>query len=386
MTAIAPGAGAEREARTAGGEPAATALAIVLALLALGLAMVYSTTAIPGDRIGDPTYYFRRQLLWTALALGALVLAWQTDYRTLLRWRGPILAVALVLLAAVLVKNAATHEVKGARRWFEFGAMKAQPSELAKVALVLFLAGHCADPRALSTLRRAAPAFGAVAATLALILPEPDSGTTAFLGVVSGVLLLVAGVRLSHALLVGVPVVGVGAIYALARLDHVRARIAVFLDPAADPLGKGYQIQQSLIALGSGGAIGAGLGESRQKLFFLPDDHTDFILAIVGEELGLLGTLAVLALFAGLIVAGMRIAARAPDRPGFLLAVGITTTIGLQAAINMAVVTASMPTKGIPLPFVSYGGSSLVVGMFQIGVLLSVARAGRAAQARARGT
>jgi cell division protein FtsW len=371
---------------------AVTALAIALSLLALGLVMVYSTTALagkriddpawfrksgvsPGDESADPSYFLRRQALWAVLGLGALVLAWQTDYRALVRQRARILAVVLVLLAAVLAKNEVTHAAKGARRWFELGAMKAQPSELAKIAIILFVAGHCAEPGALSTFRRAAPAFAALGATVALIAVEPDFGTAAFVATLGALILLVGGVRLHHAGLLGLPAVALGAIYAAARFDHVRTRIQVFLDPMADPLGKGFQIRQALIALGSGGPVGAGIGESRQKLFFLPDDHTDFILAIVGEEMGLVGTLLVVALFAAFVLVGLRIAFRAPDRLGFLVGLGVTAMIGLQGAMNVAVVTASMPTKGISLPFVSYGGSSLLVAMAAVGMLLNVAMA-----------
>jgi cell division protein FtsW len=184
--------------------------------------------------------------------------------------------------------------------------------------------------------------------------------------------LLVAGVRLRHAAAIAAPGALVGVLVGLTRA-HAQKRLAGFLNPDADPLGINYQIHQALIALGSGGPTGLGLGDSKQKLFFLPDDHTDFILAIIGEELGLVGTLLVLALFAALVVFGVRIALRARDREGFLLALGVTATIGLQAAMNVAVVTASMPNKGISLPFVSFGGSSLVVAMTGVGVLLNIA-------------
>lgn len=367
----------------------ATVLAIVLALMAIGLVMVYSTTVIPGEHVEDPgffkrnhvlpadesidsTFFFRRQVLWTMLAAIVLVVASQTDYRALVRWRRAILFAVLPLLVAVL----ATHPVKGATRWFELGAVHVQPSELGKLGLVLFLAGHCAEEGALATFRRATPAFAAMGAVVGLVFAERDFGTPVFIAAVGALVLLVAGVRLTHAALVAVPSAGALGLYAATHFEHVRTRIEVFLHPEADPLGKGYQINQALIALGSGGLRGLGLGESRQKLFFLPDDHTDFILAIVGEELGLVGTLLVLALFAALVVYGVRVAWRAPDRAGFLLAFGVTTMIGLQAAMNIAVVTASMPTKGISLPFVSFGGSSLLIAASAVGVLLNIARAG----------
>jgi cell division protein FtsW len=354
----------------------ATLVAIVFALVALGIVMVYSTTVVPCDFAGDPTSYLRRQVLWSLLAVMALVVVSQTDYREIARWRKPILAVVLVLLAAVLF----AHPVKGARRWFELGTVHVQPSEMAKIALVLFIAGHCAEEGALSTFRRGLPVFAALGAVIALLVREPDFGTAAFSGVVGALPLLTAGVRLVHALALGLPALAGVGLYALTHAEHVRTRIEVFLNPDADPLGKGFQIHQALIALGSGGPFGLGIGESRQKLFFLPDDHTDFILAIVGEELGLAGTLLVVLLFAAFIVYGIRIALRARDRLGFLIAFGVTAMVGLQGVMNIAVVTASMPTKGISLPFVSFGGSSLLIAMSGVGLLLSVARRAAAAE------
>lgn len=362
-----------RSARTEGdaalGDDAAALLGIVLALTSIGIVMVWSTSAIEWDRAGDPTHYLRKQVLWTVLAGIGLSLAWTTDYRTVLRYRTPIVAAVAAALVAVLFQT----DTKGGHRWFDLGGFKAQPSEPAKVAAIVWLAAHCADRERLRTLRGAVEGFGVLGLLVGLVLVEPDLGTAALIGVVGGLMLLVAGVRLAHAALFSLPAAGIVALYATLRFEHVKARISVFLDPEADPEGKGYQIRQALIALGSGGPTGLGLGDSKQKLFFLPDDHTDFILAILGEEMGLAGTLAVVALFAALVVYGVKIALRAADREGFLVAVGITCWLGFQAAMNIAVVTASMPTKGISLPFVSYGGSSLIFAMAAVGMLLSVA-------------
>ena len=367
-TALLPIAGAARP--RSGTEIAAALLAIVLALVAIGLVMVYSTTAVEAERSGDPTRYVRRQALFALLAGGALAIAWHTDYRKVLAARTHLLVATLVLLVLVLF----AQPVNGARRWFDLGANHLQPSEIAKVALVVFLAGSCAEKEALKTFRSTAKICATLASLLVLIAVEPDFGTAAFLGVLAFAVLFVAGVRLAYAAAVGIPVAGAVALYAATHFEHVRNRIQVFLEPAADPLGKGYQIHQALIALGSGGFGGLGLGRSRQKLFFLPDDHTDFVLAILGEELGLVGTALVAALFAAFVAYGMRIAFRARDRGGFLLAFGLTATVGLQAAMNIAVVTASFPTKGISLPFISFGGSSLLVAMTSVGILLSIAR------------
>jgi len=357
-------------------------VAVVFALVSIGIVMVWSTSAFESDRrSGDPTFFLRRQVLWAMLAAIGLVLAWSTDYRKLLRLRGALMWVVGIALVAVLF---AARDVKGAHRWFDLGGFHVQPSEVAKLATILFLAGHAADRARLETLRGATEALALLGLVTGLIAIEPDLGTAALVGMAGGLLLLVAGIRLKHLALLAAPaslfILAYGA-YAVhsGRFEHVRTRLSVFLDPDSDPMGKGYQIRQALIALGSGGPLGLGLGDSKQKLFFLPDDHTDFILAILGEELGLVGTLAILTLFLAFVLCGMRIALAAADREGFLLAFGLTTVIGLQAAMNMAVVTASMPTKGISLPFVSFGGSSLLAAMAAIGLLLNVS-AGREAE------
>ncbi|GIW72911.1 MAG: cell division protein FtsW [Planctomycetota bacterium] len=384
--ARATGAGQPRPAPSRpGAEPGTELLAVALALLALGLIMVFSTSAIEADRrFGDATLFLRRQVVWAAVALLGLMIARTTDYRWLVRLRTPALLVLLGLLVAVLFEP----ERKGARRWIHLGSLQFQPSELAKLVVPVWIAGACAQLRA----RAAAIALGdtlrvvgAIGAVVVLIAVEPDFGTALFIAAISGVLLLAGGIPFSHLVLIAVPAALAGLGYALARLEHVRARLAAFLDPASMALEGGYQAHQSLIALGSGGPWGLGLGRSLQKLYFLPDDHTDFILAIVGEELGLVGTLGVLALFAALVWLGSRIARQAPDAEGALVALGLTAALGLQAAMNIAVVTASMPTKGISLPFVSYGGSALLVAMVAVGILMNIAGAGARKQLWTRG-
>ncbi|RME77014.1 MAG: cell division protein FtsW [Planctomycetota bacterium] len=361
-------------------DPGHGLLAVALTLVALGLVMVYSSTAVECDRrFGDPAFFLRRQLVWSLVAGLTLLLARSTDYHALVRLsRLGTLALCLLLIAVLFQPG---H--KGAHRWFHLGAFQFQPSELGKILLVLLCARECGRLGRLPTapgLRQTLPLFAAVGAVVGLVAIEPDFGTALFLCAITGVLLLAGAIPLRHLFVVGLPASLAALAYGLTRLEHVRARLRVFLDPAGDVLGKGYQVHQSLIALGSGGLTGLGLGRSRQKLYFLPDDHTDFILAIIGEELGLIGTLVVLALFVALVGFGVRIALRAPDLEGRLVALGLTTAIGLQACMNIAVVTASMPTKGISLPFVSYGGSALVVTLGAVGLLLNVAAQSRGPQ------
>jgi cell division protein FtsW len=266
----------------------------------------------------------------------------------------------------------------GAARWLPLGPVSLQPSELAKLAVVLFAAytlerkgARIADPKELAY---AAPAIGLV---LMLIMMQPDLGTTIICGGCALVVLFLAGARLRHmSAAVGAALLGVSAL--IVSEGYRRERLFSFLDPWADPLHTGYQMIQGQIALGSGGLFGLGLGASRQKWSYLPHAHTDFIYAIIGEELGLLGTLAVLALFVFFVYLGIRTARRAPDRFGMLVAGGITGWVGIQALVNMGAVTGMLPITGVPLPLISFGGSALVFTLAGIGILLSVARRGQA--------
>lgn len=344
-------------------------LAVALALTGLGLVMVYSTTAVAADRaLSDSTYFLRKQLMWALVAGIICVLASATDYRQLLAWSRPLLAV----LGAALVLCLFQEGRGGARRWLHLGGMGVQPSELGKIVVVLYLARALERPEVRERFGPLLKVLAGLGVILALVAVEPDFGTALFLAALGGLVLVVGGVKLRHLFATALPALVGGSVLMLTRFDHIKTRIEVFLHPEADLSGKGYQIRQALIALGSGGTSGVGLGESRQKLYFLPDDHTDFILAIVGEELGLVGTLLVVALFAALLAFGLRVALRARDRGGFLLAFGLTAALALQGTMNIAVVTASMPTKGISLPFVSYGGSALCVAMGAVGILLNI--------------
>ena len=344
-------------------------------LLALGVVMVYSASAIvAAERFGDPALFLRKQLLWAVLGALALVAALRVDYRRLEGWGVPALLVAAGLLVLVLVPPLA-QPVNGTRRWLRLGPLSVQPAEFAKLALVLFLAGWLARHReTLADFRRAVlPPLAAAGALAALVVLQPDLGSTIVLVLTAWTLLFLAGAPVWHILLVGGA--GLAAILALSLSAPYRLqRVMAFLDPSQDPLGIGWHIIQATIALGSGGLLGRGLGASRQKFYYLPSAHTDAIFAVIGEELGFLGTTAVLGLLAVLAYRGLQIALQAPDTYGGLLAAGITTWLVCQALINIGVVTAVLPFTGIPLPFVSFGGSSLVVSLAAIGIVLNIAR------------
>ncbi len=351
----------------------AAILASAFALTGLGLVMIYSTSGVLAERYGSATHFLGKQIVWAALAAAALVVGRSIDYHLYSRLRRPILFAVMAGLVLVLVPGIGT-KLNGARRWFRLGGVGFQPSDAAKVGICIYLASFLDERRhVLSDWKRGfLPPVAALGATVGLVALEPDVGTAALVAAMGGMLLLVGGVRLRHLVPAGLLAVPLAAGYVLVRLDYARARVLSFLDPTADPLGAGYHARQSLIALASGGLFGRGLGQGSQKLFFLPEAHTDFIFSIIGEELGLVGSLAVVGGFVAIVLAARTIARNAPDRTGALLATGIALWIGLQAAFNVAVVTASVPTKGIPLPLVSYGGSTLVVTAFGLGVRLNI--------------
>jgi len=343
-------------------------MACVFLLVAIGSVMVFSASAFHWSVGGDSTFFLRRQLAWIPIALLACWFFRSLDYRILCKRHWYPLAVSMVLLALVLL---AGREVNASRRWLHFGALQFQPSELAKIAVVIFTAGFLSnDPsRAGSFLRGFLPVCGALLPVFALILVEPDLGTALFVLVLGLAILLVAGAKLIYfgaCLVIFAPLL---ALFIHLRWETVRTRVLGFLDPE-----KIYQVKHSLTALGSGGVSGLGLGAGGQKLSFLPEPHTDFVLAILGEELGFAGCAVVVLLFVALLWSGLRIAWRASDLFGFLLASGIVIGIAFQAVLNMAVVTASAPTKGIPLPFLTFGGSGLCMTLIQVGILLSIAR------------
>ncbi len=348
-------------------------LLAVGALTAFGLIMVFSASEVQGWLwFHNPAYYFEHQLIWLSLGLVLLFAAARIDYHRLRPLAWPLGVVTVVLMVLVLLPHFGV-EVNGARRWLRLGPLQMQPAELAKIAAIVFMALWLERHRdRLSSLENGVVPFLALLGfTILLVILERDLGTTL---IVAGILLaqfLVAGGRKRHVLLLAL--IMALCVYLFIRMEPYRLhRILAFVDPWSDPLNTGFQAIQSVVALGSGGFAGLGLGHSIQKYQWLPFAHTDFIFAIVGEETGLLGTSAVLALFGLFAYRGYRVALKAPDAFGSLLACGVTTWIALQALINIAAVTVTLPTTGIPLPFISYGGSSLAITLLAVGILLNV--------------
>ena len=348
-------------------------LLAVAALTTFGLVMVFSASEVQGWLwFHNPAYYFEHQLIWLALGVILLVAAANIDYHRLRVLAWPLGVVTVVLMVLVLLPHFGV-EVNGARRWLRIGPLQMQPAELAKIAAIVFMALWLERHRdRLSSLENGVVPFLALLGfTILLVILERDLGTTLIL---AGILLaqfLVAGGRKRHVLLL--LLIMALCVYIFIRMEPYRLhRILAFIDPWSDPLNTGFQAIQSVVALGSGGFAGVGLGHSIQKYQWLPFAHTDFIFAIIGEETGLLGTSAVLALFGLFAYRGYRVALKAPDAFGSLLACGVTTWIALQAMINIAAVTVTLPTTGIPLPFISYGGSSLAIALLAVGILINV--------------
>ncbi len=344
---------------------------VTLGLVAFGLVMVYSASsaraALAAD---DPAYYLKRQALYAVVGIVALVLLSRTDYRRLRFAVAPLLLGSFVLLVAVLALGT---PVNGARRWLTYGPITLQPSELAKVALAVWIAAYLARRPAPQTIGELLRPIGLViGAAFALVLVEPDLGTAIAIAIMAAAVLVVAGTRLST--LAGTAALGTFVVLAAIWVEpYRRERILSFLDPWQDPQGAGFQSVQAMLALGSGGFFGVGLGESVQKVYYLPEASTDMIFAIIGEELGLIGAFGVLAAFVAFGYAGFNVALGCREPFGKLLATGITALVCGQAAVNVSAVMGIAPLTGIPLPFVSYGGSSLVVALASVGILLNIA-------------
>ncbi len=347
-------------------------LSVALILLVLGIVMMYSASALWAERhFSDPFYFLKRQLLWAAIGLPVMLALSKLDYNRLGEFSWLAVVLTLLALAAALL----SAPIAGVRRWIRMGPLGVQPAEFAKLAMILFLADFLDRKRSRldAPLRALAGPSIIMAAMLGLILLEPDLGTPALMFLVALALLFIGGLKfrfIASAALCAAPVI----VFELLRLPYRRRRVLNFLQPWSDPEGSGYQLVQSLLAVGSGGWFGKGLGSSELKLLHLPTPHTDFIFPIVCEELGLAGSLLVVGLFSFLLLRGIKIARSAPNLFGTLLAAGITLMVCLQAFFNMAMSLGLLPTKGVPLPFFSFGGSSLLVTLACMGILLSVSR------------
>jgi cell division protein FtsW len=346
-------------------------LIVTLALVGVGIVMVYSTSAImAGDRFQDPYYFLKKQALFAGIGFILMILTLFFPYRILKRLAYPILIVSVLLLVAVLIPGIG-YRAGGAMRWLKVQSVSFQPSEFAKLGLVIFLAYFLTkkDEKIRSFSFGFLPTVLLSGLVVVLVAREPDLGAALFLSAMVFLLLFVSGARVIYmagALLLTIPVV----YYLLMNVGYRYKRLMSFIRPWDDPTGTSFQIIQSFLSFGSGGLFGLGLGEGRQKLFFLPAPHTDFIFSVIGEELGLVGAVVVVLLFFVFAVRGIQIGLSLDDRFGTYLALGITLMISLQAVINMAVVLGLLPTKGLTLPFISYGGTSLITNLIGVGILL----------------
>lgn len=345
-----------------------------LLLICTSVVMVYSASAVMAmEKQHDPYLYLVKQGTWALIGLCLVPLIMRVDYRLYRQpsfiWTG--LAVVVLALTAVLFGT----PVNGASRWLGVGPLGVQPSELAKVVVIVFIAALLERrmDRITESPASLIPIGVVLAVVVGLILWEPDLGTAVTVLMIAAVMLFAAGI--SYRYIVGLLLVTPPAFYLLVMMsDYRRRRVMAFLDPWADPLGDGYQMVQSMIAVGTGGVFGRGLMGGVQKLFYLPEPHNDFIYSVIAEELGLLGATVILACFCVITWRGLRTAMRAPDRFGAFLAIGLTTMVAFQAFFNISVVLGMVPPKGIPLPFVSYGGSSLLINMLGMGILLNVSQ------------
>lgn len=347
---------------------------VTVGLVCFGLVMLYSASAVVAHASHRSSYFFLiKQAISASVGLLAMGVLMRVDYR---RLRRPTLVyLALGVTVCLLIAVLFSPPLKNAQRWLRFGLLSVQPSELAKLVLVVVLAYQLERKR-----ERLDDFFGGLLPSVIttvflafLVLIEPDFGTAFCLVLIGCCLFFVAGAPLRY--LAGMALAALPLLYVLVfRVDYRRDRLLAFVDPFADPLGRGFQIIQSVIAVGTGGVVGSGFMRSRQKLFYLPEPHTDFIFAVIGEELGLVGALAVVSAFTIVLWRGLVIARRAPDLFGTLLASGLTVLVAGQAFINIGVTLGLLPTTGIPLPFVSAGGSSLVVSLAAVGMLLAISQ------------
>ena len=358
-------------------EPTNIIMYLVTTFLVIGIIMIYSTSSA---KVTDSTHTmntaFLRHIMWVSIAIIGMLIMMRIDYHYLQKYSTAIFIIALAGLVVVLIPEIGTVTY-GARRWVRFGSYFGyQPSEFAKLAMIIFMSGYIAkNQEKMSTFARGfVVPIVLIGVVSLLILKEPDFGTAMFISMISFVLIMVGGTRIIYVMFT--MIASIPHIYQILHNipTYRHNRLLAFLDPWKDPMGIGYQIIQSWIALGSGGIAGLGMGESRQKLFFLPMSDNDFVFSIIGEEFGFIGTACIVVMFALLTWQGIRVCKTTSDPFGFFLSLGITISLGLQAAINIAVVTGSIPTKGLPLPFISTGGSSILLSMLAIGILLNIAK------------
>jgi len=352
-----------------------TLFLIVMILISIGIVMIYSTSAIyANDRMHDSLYFLKRHLVYLLAGIFMMLVAMALKLQTLKRLSKPIMAFSLMLLVLVLIPHIG-KETSGARRWFKLGPLNFQPSEFAKIAIMIYLADLLSRKEKVikSFLHGYLPPILVLGCVLGLVLLEPDLGTAIAISVVGALMLFVSGVRplyILSSILASLP-----ALYVLLfRVPYRRKRMMIFLNPWSDKRGAGFQIIQSFIAIGSGGLLGVGLGQSKQKLFYLPASHTDFIFSIIGEELGFLGAASVVTLFILFVWVGMKITFSAHGLFERLLSMALVCLVALEAVINIGVTAGVLPTKGLPLPFISYGGTSLIFHMTAVGLLLNIAK------------
>ncbi len=353
-------------------------LLTTLALMGIGLVMLYSSSSIMAQqRYGDSMYFVKKQMLFALIGIAVLIVSKNLPFGVYRRLVYIILGVSLLSLIVVLLPQVG-HRVGGARRWLRFGPISMQPAEFAKLALIIYISYSLAKKgdRVQEFSIGYLPHLLVSALFIGLVVMQPDLGTAVTFAALVFLLLFVGGVRSRYLFATGIAVIPLLGL-AIAQTSYRLERLLAFLNPWRDPSDSSFQLLHSLLALGSGGPLGVGLGSGQQKLFYLPEAHTDFILAVIGEETGLVGVSLVLLLYGLMVYKGIKIALRAPNRYGTYLAFGLTMVIGLQALINGAVVMGLLPTKGLPLPFISYGGSSLLSNLAAIGILLNISSRGK---------
>jgi cell division protein FtsW len=351
-----------------------TILFVTLVLTALGVVMVYSASFYASGLQGDSAFYFRRQLAWAGIGTALMLIASRIDYRIYGRRPFPFIFLILgfALLIGVLIFGS---DINNTKRWFIIFGVSVQPAEIAKLCLILFMSASLSQNKNVKSFWYGVLPYLVLAAGYAgLVFLQPNFSTTVTIMLIAVSMLVAAGVKIWQLGLMGVAGAGVAAALLLKTDDYRLERIETFLDPFADPSGSGYQVIQSLYSLGAGGLFGLGLGQSRQKFLYLPYRESDFVFAIIGEELGFIGAILLIGLFAVLCWRGLRVAMMVLDAFGSLLATGIVCIIAIQTIINIAVVSGAIPATGLPLPFISAGGSSLAIFMTSIGILLNISK------------